>query len=625
MAVRKRRKEKYVTSMHPNREYLAGGALNSTLYGKYTNNGGSTLGTTNDDIVVEFGYRIYNQMMADPQVSKCVNLLKVMVLGDAIEVIPSLSDNHPEYENALQVSNFCSGVLNGTEKPLRTTLYQMLDALIYGYKIAEVVYKLDYVTGFEGKKLVIDKIKVKPFGSVRFIVDGSFNILGFAGNTQYHANNSSNGETEELIKEQEIVENEDGIFINIDGNQTKFYDKDKFIYLTIGPADEDPRGRSVLRPAFNSWYLKTQIYPEYLRYLLTCSIPMLVGFTPESDSTKPQILRNPDGTPVVDNNGKFIEVSPVESMREALMQARNSTVLAMPGGSQIKEIYGNGSGIPFYKSLEVFDQHIEGAILYQTLATSEGRYQNRAASQVHMSVLDQLVWWYKGLVIDMISGLLKNVIKYNFGDEYVKYLPMLSLGDTERREFAADAASVATLYAAGYMSEDQKRFTDAMLGFPVRDSNYDQFRDITPTEALQVSKAALEQAKLEAEIKKMRQAANLDRVDQLVKLKKMMAESGTDASGIDDNINKLIQTIVEETQSDSLEDDENRILKVLINAGSRAREILAPEMLKIGDENRALDGGLGQITGTSALPKRPASGVLGRKPYISVKSKPTTF
>lgn len=131
-------------------------------------NGQSTLSPTKDDLMKEFGYKIYDQMEKDPKISKCVKLLKISALGDGVNLIPNKSDNDPEYDQSKMISDFCTYCIKNTRKPLKTTLEQMLDAIKYGHKIAEIVYKTEYLPEFDGTFLTLDSIKPKPIGLARF-------------------------------------------------------------------------------------------------------------------------------------------------------------------------------------------------------------------------------------------------------------------------------------------------------------------------------------------------------------------------------------------------------------------------------------------------------------------------
>lgn len=447
-------------TIDPYTEYVVGGLLGNSLYNQI----GTSLGIYSDDIVCKFGFSAYEEMMQDPKVSKCINLLKIVTLSDGLEISPSVSETHPDYEESRKISEFCKLSFENLDRSIKDILFEVLDAFVYGHKISEVTYEVKSILDDTKLYVVPKTIKPKPNKNVSFVVDRYLNILGFAATT------GDMGFKGSLGKISLVKNNNNATTIVVNDVETDFVERDKFMVLTLLSKDGDPRGKSMLRPAFSPWYFKKQIYPEYLRFLLTCSMPLLVGFTPTIEGEVP-ILKNSDGTPVLDSSGKVIPVNREAALRDALVQARNATAIALRGGSELQEIGGKGSGLAFYKAVEILDAQIEGAILLQTLAVSEGRYQTRAASQIHMSVLDQLIYWVKDLLIQMLKNdLLTKLIKINFGDSYLKYMPKLSLGDTERRNFTDDANAIGLLFKAGFLTQSQLRYLDNMLGLPPRES-----------------------------------------------------------------------------------------------------------------------------------------------------------
>ena len=458
----------------PTQEYLSAGIL-SEFFGFPIAGatGNSTLFPTNDPILLKHGFDTYEGMMLDPKVSKCVNVLKIGATSDEVELLPSVAASHKDYATALEVQQFCSEALSNMDKPLRQTLEEMLDAIIYGYKIAEVVYELKKLGSFKGQKLIPKYIKVKPFSTAKFVVDKHYNVLAIAGIVSQTSLKPDASEIGYIpISRLGLKDDEGELYVSTKAGKMKIFNREKFMVLTFRSKNCDPRGTSFLKPAFGPYYLKQQIYPEYLRYLLICAIPLLVGFTPENDSIASDILKDDEGNPVTDSNGRFVRFNPVAALRGALLEARNATALALKGGSEIKEIGNQGNnGLSFYKALEVFNEEIESAILLNTLATSEGRFSSRAQSQTHMTVLDQLIWDIKSTLAEMIkSDLLKTIIKYNFGESFLKYMPKVSLGDTERRNFANDSAAVANLFKAGFFTEGQLPHLDKLLGMPGRET-----------------------------------------------------------------------------------------------------------------------------------------------------------
>ncbi len=440
-------------AVDPRKQYVAGGHYTASVGGT------RTLSGLPEDVTTQHSARTYEQMMSDPKISKTINFLKISTLGEGFEFRPSVSERDPNYPIAEELAVFCRKALKELDVPMRYTMEQMLDALIYGHKIAEITYKMGELKGFEGTFLLPATIKVKNLDVVQFVVDDKMNVIGFAvrdmaAGTQDAFNITRGKSNEALINGRVILPRE------------------KFLVLTVRGKNGDPRGHSLLAPAFQPWHMKMQTLPEYLRYLMMCAIPLLVGTTPDNDLGVKEILRGADGQPIKDPiSGNFIEANPVEALRDAMLMARNGEVLAAKGGTKITEIGGQGAGTPFFKAFEFFDGQIEQAIVLQSLALSEGVHQNRSASTMHMTVLDQLVYWFKGVVVDMLlSDLLRPMVRYNFGDDALEFMPKVSLGDTERRDFAQDGITIATLAKAGYFTPEQYRQADEILGFEARET-----------------------------------------------------------------------------------------------------------------------------------------------------------
>ncbi len=459
--------QKKVPLIDPRYEYLSAGVLSSFFGTALINSDGNqTLFVTNDDVLMQHGYDVYECMLKDAKVSKCINTLKTFATADGVEILPCFSENHPEYNQAVKVKELCEAAINNLDYKLKYTLEEMLDALSYGYKIAEVVYEVKDLD--IGTYLIPKYIKPKPFGSAKFIVDNKYNVLGIAGTSNFNLKNNGIG----FLPIDSIQEIDNTLIGKSNNDIYKFLNREKFMVLSLRPRNGDPRGTSFLRAAFEPWYLKRQVYPEYLRYLLICAIPLLVGFTPEEETIASDIVRDNSGNAVIGVDGQPVRFNPVAALRGALLEARNATALALKGGSDIKEIGNNGNnGTAFYKAIEVFNEEIEAAILLQTLASSESRFSTRAQSQTHMSVLDQLVFWLKGVLADMIQkDLLIPVIKYNLGESWLKYMPVVSLGDTERRNFAQDAEAVSKLMTSEFLTEEQLKHIDSLLQLPIRES-----------------------------------------------------------------------------------------------------------------------------------------------------------
>lgn len=425
-----------------------------------------------DDVAKQLSSNIYSQMRCDPEIAKCLTIMVIGTLGDGHQLLPAYpekvtptAEEKSRYEKSLEVRDFCNRNFNGLRRPPRQTWEDMLmGALTYGNKVSEIVWKIPD-TGEDAGKLMLDALKVKNRKNLRFVVDRFFNILGFinANSFDYNAFINAAG----MIPIGKFTISESAGTVNLNG--APLIPREKFAVLAMRVEDEDPRGRSFLRAAFNSWHLKRETFPQYLRYLMLSALPLLIGILPDGEGGK-QLLKDLEGNYEKDAEGRYIEVSPTDAFALELMKLRDGSVMAAKGGTEIKLVEAKGDGSAFYKSFEMFDRQMEMSLLLQTLATSESKYNTRAAAVAHMTVLDQMIWWLKGCMVDMITNdMLKPMVRYNYGDDMLEFTPIIHFGDTERRDFAKDGLTIAALMRANFFDASQMKALDAQLGAPIRD------------------------------------------------------------------------------------------------------------------------------------------------------------
>lgn len=444
------------------KEYVAGG-----FYGSNVN---LVLSNNTDAISRKFGAARIEEMLRDPEIAKCLKVIKIGVLGDGVVFYPAVSKPIPlppktgesdqrkklrlareqeieRYELSKQYADFANRAINNIDSAFcSTVLDNMLDALHYGNKVAEQTYREEFDKNFNKTVLTLDSIRVKSHHCVRFVLNKYRKLIGF----------------------HTIVRKENN-------DKEVILPREKFIVLTFNGKNGDPRGNSILESVHNAWWLKKQLWPEYLRWLLQCAIPGLVGYTSDKTEQRKFLIDADTNEIIKDAQGNPIYESEVDDLLNALIQLRNASAIALPAGSKVEPINNTVSGDPFKGMRDVLNEEIEMGIILQTLATSEGRHQSRAAAQSHLSILDLLIWAIKGLVIDMIrQDLLLPLMEINFADFDRSLLPLISMGDTERRDFATDAIAIATLWKSGFMGESQKIGFDKQLGAPERDEESDR-------------------------------------------------------------------------------------------------------------------------------------------------------
>lgn len=438
-----------------------------------TLSGHKTLITSEDDVDRQITGDTYERMENDPTIAKARKILLTHVLADELQMSPGGTEEQvgpKEFQKFVEVMEFCERVILGLDKPYRDTCEQLLgNAIPYGHGIAETEWEyrveeefighVDRVRTISGSvsarpgtnrrsrkviRLMPKSIKVKKRGTVRFVVDDYMNILGMV--PAQHVKG---------LKWDQVIT------------------RDKFLILTMNKRNEDPRGKSTYRPAYNWYNLKTNIPSEMLRYILQETVPQAVGTLPPETGGY-LMRRDADGNivyrdPPYNTEPEF--ETPAESMARQIEGFRGGSGAVIPYEAKLepfkKGLTGSNDAHIFSTILKIIDDQMENAMLLQVLAQSEGEHQARAASQQVAELLYNLTFWVKISIATMtLNDLLKVAVRLNLGEEYVKYLPQVSLGDFVRRDWASDLSVVSEAYFRGFIDDSQRQELCAWLNLP---------------------------------------------------------------------------------------------------------------------------------------------------------------
>lgn len=446
---------------------------------------------SSDEVELELSFRAYDNMENDGTIIKSKRILLTNVLADDFQMSPGATAEQvgpDEHELYTDVMEFCERVIDGLDCPLRDTLEQhMGNAVKYGHGIAEIEweYRLDspatdpvpdtkpsklttalhrakHWLGFtdtitagsggdiqkpilknERTRLMPSSLKVKPRNATRFVVDDYMNVLGLVPTKQ-----------SPLIAWNEII------------------DREKFMVLTFGKQDEDPRGVSMYRQALNWYNLKTQIPSEMLRFILEESVPKAVGTLPK-DMPAFEFERDDNGNIIYeDPDTKKIPkmLTGAESFKRQIEGFRSGGGAVIPYEATLKPFKtaaGSSDADLFPKILKTINDAMEESILLQTLAQSEGEHQARSAAQQVAEILYNLIFWLKWKISMMVlMDLLAVAVRVNFGDWAVRYLPQVSLGDFARRDWIAELEAYADAYFKGFIDDSQRPELMALMNLP---------------------------------------------------------------------------------------------------------------------------------------------------------------
>jgi hypothetical protein len=410
------------------KEYISGGARDALT------NTPQALQRTIDDLTWEFGVRVYETMMLDPKVAASVNYLKSASLTGGIRVIPSIlapperkepdpdAPSAADVAKAKEVATFCQWNLRRLDRPLEETLREMLDALPYGHKLAEQTYEVAPDEDYEGK-LALRSVKPKARETWSYVVDPWMNVLG--------------------IRPEMGAAPEAGM---------QLLPREKFAILAWDPRNGDPRGTSILRPAYEAWNLKTKMFPGYYQFTQTFASPNVIG----------KVGKDSPDVPVTDvpaykgpADGGFLSAAQV--MGWQLERFANARWLVVNGDDEVTLVYPTTKGEAHLAGFDFANREIVSAILGTTTGTEEALHDSRAISQTGQDTIGLLVRRIKGVLARLVEwDLLWNLVRYNYGRDVAdKFTPTVTLGDIEHQDFAATGATCASLRTAGILKPNQ--------------------------------------------------------------------------------------------------------------------------------------------------------------------------
>jgi hypothetical protein len=220
-----------------------------------------------DDTTRDFGDDLYERMLLDGQVSSAIRLLKEETLANGVRLEPAIQRDQMEWlpeEPGLEeyipardvlgrfspaqdasakdkadeeskkeadlsekITDFCENCLLHLERPLVECLYEMLDALALGNKIAEQVWEVRRDED-DVPRLFLKALKVKPRKATAFVMDPYMNLVGILG--------AIPGQAFPVLS---------GNILSQPGQVPNFLPREKFAIFTWNSQAGDPRGNAL--------------------------------------------------------------------------------------------------------------------------------------------------------------------------------------------------------------------------------------------------------------------------------------------------------------------------------------------------------------------------------------------
>lgn len=406
-----------------------------------------------DDLQRDFGLDLYERMSNDPALSSALTVIKSRILGDGARVMgrvnaPTGPEIDPEeqkrFERSEEIRQVAEKMLNRLQMPLSLVLMDMLSFMEYGHSVAELVY--EYRDGL----LQLENIGVKPRRSYGFVVNEYMRLKGFVAVTE--PGQAAINRIASLTNPEDII------------------DREKFLVLSYFPVAGDPRGKSILRPAYNAWYLKQQIWPQYLKYLSMFGTPSIAGFLGPDDATDVEEADD-NGDVVIDSDGEPVTMTAEEALVAKLVSFANGTALAMSHGASIEVIQAVGNGEAFVTAFDLLDREMVRTVLLSARTVLEAQHGSKADSNTAQDVLAPFCELLQSQVeVCFYRDVLLPWAVYNWGEEVAdEYCPYLSLSDVAKEDVIEKGNMIANLARAQFLHTSQYPGIDADLGLPERD------------------------------------------------------------------------------------------------------------------------------------------------------------
>lgn len=385
-------------------------------------------------------------MMKDPTVKPAFDTIKYATVSGDLKITPAThgkkkgENDQAEVELADEIAEFCSRALGRLDRHIVLVLAELFDSLAFRNKVGERVERL-VTEGPDAGRWTLDRISIKPSWSYKFLVD-SRNRLDWL----------------------RCMVEEDGKLVWRD------IPRDRFVIAAWACEDGDPRGNTVMAPAYEPWVFKRRLTPGWWRGLNQFGTPSLFGTTAEN--AEDTYERDANGDIVTDENGDPLPAQNAQiGMRQSMEEFfQGGSIIVGPYGSNVKVIESTRDAAGVAAALQRCDQDITRVLMLQTHVTMEAKFGSKANSMVGQDVLGIFVQFLRVWLCAIVDrDILFPLVEINWGREIAERLtPNASLGRISAEDMVKFSNAIAALLQSGYFTEEQLAEMDVLLGLPVR-------------------------------------------------------------------------------------------------------------------------------------------------------------
>jgi phage gp29-like protein len=352
----------------------------------------------------DIGIDTYKYMFrTDSQIKAAYSLITLAVLSRKWKV--SALDKKEE------VVNFIKYNFEHVDGRISGALSQILSAIIYGFSVTEIVWKLIDDKEYRGK-IGLKKLKTLDPETIEFKVDELGNLEGVV-------QNFGDNETVELPLQKTIIYSENKEFGNYYGN-------------------------SRLRSIYKNWFIKETLTKFWNIALERWGQPIIVGTVPSTDD--------------------------LDKMINILNNLQNKSAIAKTEGWELGALetgIGRSSGGDYNVAIDYHNREITKGMLVPGLMIESTKGGSYALGQTQFDVFMLMIHNIENDLCGMIENyLIRPLVEYNFGEQ--ESYPEFRFEPITKQDLFNMARTFAILVKNGVISPDEQWMRD-MMSLPRQD------------------------------------------------------------------------------------------------------------------------------------------------------------
>ena len=333
---------------------------------------------------------LYDKMLSDDKIKSTIELKKRLTLSIPYDIQPASND-----PKDTEISTVISQMLENMDVKFSNVMDNMLDSMIYGFKVGELVF--DIIDG----KVTLKNIKVKHSIFYDFDYDEYGNFTKLFVGYRY------------------------GKRIEIEGDDIKR----KFVIFTYPYAkDGNMYGDSDLKSIYPQWYAKDHIFKWRNIRLQNWGSPIPVV---KYDTNKTSQAELDDLVDMLDHLQDNMYVV-VPSTRGVDGQLNGKFDI------QLLETTGNASTTEYQDAIDQIDKQIaRGLLIADKIGFSESDGGSYALGETQTDTLFKIIEDLHGRLEDVFNPIVKMLVDYNFDVEEYPVLKFAKMTDKIKAETLA--------------------------------------------------------------------------------------------------------------------------------------------------------------------------------------------